>query len=204
MSGDRAHRRQVIALDTWADVAEPSRSVEVSVDRYDAIETIRDEKADHLLAYAFAGMKGDVLPHVAKVRGDESEPLTAISPQRLRGKQKGKKLVIRPVERGINNPHGRSRPRANAQLAIRKCVDVELMQWQPQTSCQTAGVVHISRQAMDGDTVHGFNRCSCEVYRRPGSRTPIWPRQPRADIPTVRAHECDRSARRARRGRRFS
>ncbi len=94
--------------------------MEVSVDGYDTIETIRNETSDHLLANAFAGMKGDVLPHVAKVRGDKNEPLAAISPKGLRSKQQGEKLVVRLVERGVNNAHRRSRPRADAQFAVRE------------------------------------------------------------------------------------
>lgn len=98
---------------TSSSRAEPSRSVKVSVDRDDAIETIRDQSADHLLADGFAGMKSDVLPHIAKVGRDENEPFAAISPKRFRGEQQGEKLVVRPVERGVNDAHGRRGPCAD-------------------------------------------------------------------------------------------
>ena len=76
--------------------------------------------ADDLLADRFAGMKGGVLPHVAEVWRDKNEPPAAISPKRFRGEQQREKLVVRTVERRINNADGRSRPRAHAQFAIRE------------------------------------------------------------------------------------
>jgi len=129
--------------------------MEMSVHRYNAIEAIRNQLADHFLTDTFAPMKGGVLSHIAKVRGDKNEPSAAISPKRLRCKQQREQLVVRQIEGCVNDADGRSRPRADADLAIRKCVNFQLMQRDAQASRQAAGIVHIRGPGMDGDIFHG-------------------------------------------------
>ena len=50
----------------------------------DAVERVREQVADHLLADRLALMKGRVLPHVAKIGRDQHQPLGAAAPQGFR------------------------------------------------------------------------------------------------------------------------
>ncbi len=86
-------------------------AMKVSVHRDDAIHNSRDQPADRLLADRFAFVEGCVLAHVAEIGRQQDEPPCARPPQRFRGEQNGNELVIRLVERGIDDRRRRRRGR---------------------------------------------------------------------------------------------
>ena len=106
---NRRHGRQVFGLDAGKDRPDVGGAMKVSVHRDDAIHNSRDQPADRLLADRFAFAKGGVLAHVAEIGRQQHEPPCARPPQRFGGEQNRNELVIRLVERGIDD-RGRRRP----------------------------------------------------------------------------------------------
>ena len=60
------------------------RAMQMRIDRDDAVDSARQQPADHLLADRLAFVKGRVLPHVAEIGRDQHQPLGAAAPQALR------------------------------------------------------------------------------------------------------------------------
>ena len=73
--------------DAGDDLAERRDAVEMRVDGYEAIEMVGDEPADDALAHGFAGMEGNILPHIGEIGRDEHDAARAIVAQRRRGEQ---------------------------------------------------------------------------------------------------------------------
>jgi hypothetical protein len=126
------------------------------IHRDDAIETVRYQRADNLLADRLAFPEGNVLAHVAKVRRNEQKPSYALATKCLRGKQQRQQFVVGLVERRVDDSGFCRRSDHDTQLAIRKPVHVDDMQGQSQMRCKPTGVIDSRLQCVNGSLVHCF------------------------------------------------
>ena len=77
--------------------------MQMRVDSDDAVEAARDQRPDDLLADRLASMKRGVLPHVAEIGRDQDQRRAPFAPKRFSREQQCQQLVVRPVERRIND-----------------------------------------------------------------------------------------------------
>ena len=129
--------------------------MEMSVDGYDPIDNSRQQPADHLLADRFALLEGRVLPHVAEIGRHQNEPLRAIAPQCLGGEQERNELVVRPVERGIDDGRRGRWTDRYAQFSVRKLMQGNLVRGNAKPRCKSCCVASGGRQVLNGHIAHG-------------------------------------------------
>ncbi len=200
---DRRHGRKVVSLNTRKDVAKVGGSMQMGIDRNNAIEGFRQQFADDLLADRLALTKRRVLPHVAKVGSNEDQSLGAAAAQGFAGEQQCQQLYHSaeiamqrrpwfptPGRRSRAIPHPESdEPRSRA-MKFRAAPQAG-RQHRPRTGgiAAQSPVMACSRW-MHASRPH--SRC------RPG-RPPV-----PVQIAHRRRHECGRAARPVRRGRRSS
>ena len=107
-------------------------AVQVGVHRQHGVEQLGQETTHHTLADHFARVKRDVLPHVAQVRRDQSQPHRAQATCAARNQQQLDQFFIGLVQAA---PHHHTRRQfgrqAQAKLAVWKAVALHHMQAQP-------------------------------------------------------------------------
>jgi len=139
--------------------------MEMGVDRHDTVERIGEEPTNDFLADRFAGMKSRILAHIAHIGRNQDQPLRSVAPQGLCGEQDGEELVVRLVERRINDRDRRSRSYADPQFAVGKPVNPDLMCRKPKLRSQSRRVRRPGPQTLDDDPGHG-------VFSLPLARCP--------------------------------
>ena len=82
----------------------------MGIDGNDAVHASREQRANDFLADRFALVEGSVLPHVAEIGRHQDEALGAVAPQGFGGEQQRNELVVRPIERGIDDRRGAAGP----------------------------------------------------------------------------------------------
>lgn len=98
------------------------------VDRDDAIKCLRQQLADNLLANRLAVMERRVLAHITKIGCHQNEPSRTTAPQGFTGEQQRKQLVIRLMQRGIDERRLGRLAYCDAQFLVGKAVGLDLMQ----------------------------------------------------------------------------
>ena len=124
--------------------------MKVSVHRDDAIHNSRDQPADRLLADRFAFAKGRVLAHVTEIGRQQHEPRCARPSQCFRGEQNGDELVIRLVERGIDDRGGGGSADRHPHFAVGKSVQGNFLQGKAKQQGQPLCIDGAGWQALNG------------------------------------------------------
>ena len=116
----------------------------------------RDQPADRPLADRFALVKGCVLAHVAEIGSQQHEPLGARPPQCFRGEQYGNELVVRLVERGIDDRRRGGRADRHAHFPVGKPVQRDFLEGKAKQRGQPSCIAGTGWQALNGDVAHGL------------------------------------------------
>ena len=117
-------------------------AVKVRVNRDQAIKQLGQKAAHDALADGFTGVKGEVLPHVCKVRRDQRELARPECSGGARHQQQGEQFFIRLVQRAQHgHPRRQALGQAQLELAIGKTVAFNAGQRHAGGGCNPVGVV---------------------------------------------------------------
>ena len=130
----------------------------MSIDGDDAVERLVEEPADDTLADRFARPEGRILAHVRKIRRNEHQPFRALAPQRFRGEQQDEQLLVRLVERRIDDRRRRRGTRRNAQLSVGKPMNVDFVARNGEQCREPTRIARRRRQVLKADAAHRLAR----------------------------------------------
>ena len=111
------------------DRGERTGPVEMWIQRQQAVEMVGQQLAHHPLAYRLAVMERDILPHVGEIGRDQDDLGRPVGAQRGHRQQQLDQLVVRMIERAIQERSFRRRLDSNQALAVRKPVHRHRPAW---------------------------------------------------------------------------
>ena len=152
--GNGRHRRKVITLDAREDLFYSPRAMQMRIDSNDAIEAARKQGANDPLIDRLTSMKGGILTHIAKIRSSQDQSACAFATKRFSREKQCQQLVIRPVERRINDACRRRRSDSHAKFAIREGMYIDRMKWNPKPGCKALRIANGRRKRMNGCFIH--------------------------------------------------
>ena len=125
--------------------------MQMRINRNHTVDQPGDKPPDRLLADGLAGMEGNILPHIAEIRGHQHQPRHAFAPERLRREDKGNQLVVGLVERKVENHRSCGRANRDAHLAIGKAVQRDLIHGNAELHGKAYGIRKARAETLQDD-----------------------------------------------------